>query len=68
MNGMMVTIMKQAGVGKAKREMMEFHIRLHFEQGKTTFKKRKKKKRRRNRRMCFSFLPIASSKFSPLNL
>ena len=66
MNGMMVTIMKHAGVGKAKREVMEFHIRLHFEQGKTTFKKRKKKKR--NRRMCFSFLPIASSKFSPLNL
>lgn len=44
MNGMMVTIMKHAGVGKAKREVMEFHIRLHFEQGKTTFKKRKKKK------------------------
>lgn len=43
MNGMVVTIMKHAGVGKAKREMMEFHIRLRFEQGKTTFKKRKKK-------------------------
>lgn len=42
MNGMVVTIMKH-GVGKAKREMMEFHIRLCFEQGETTFKKRKKK-------------------------
>lgn len=47
MNGMMVIIMKHAGVGKAKREVMEFHIRLHFEQGKTTFKKRKKKKRKK---------------------
>ena len=47
MNGMMVTIMKHTGVGKAKREMMEFHIRLHFEQGKTTFKKIKKKKKKK---------------------
>lgn len=67
MTGTMATVMKHIGVGKAKGEMMEFHIQLHFGQGKTTFKKKGGKKRR-NKRMCFSFLPIASSKFSPLNL
>lgn len=45
-NGMMVTIMKHVGVGKAKGEMMEFHIQLHFGQGKTTFKKKEKKKKK----------------------
>lgn len=62
LNGMVVTVTERVGVGKAEREMTEFHIRLHFGQAKTTFKKKGKKEEMGE--CVFHFYPLLLPSFS----